>query len=196
MDLVGEARELARSVLGGSFSHGYPHVERVMRYAEAISSSVGRVDRVLLGVAVYLHDVGRPLGEPHAYYSSLIARGFLEGRGCDKELVKLVVNAIEYHSYSYARARRVEPLSVEAKILSDADKLDALGVVGLLRAFEYGYKSGRRLEETLAHFDEKLFKLKELMHFEISKRAAERLDDRLKVVVAWLKEELFPEPAT
>lgn len=193
MDLVGEARELARSILGDSFSHGYPHVERVMRYAEVIASNVGKVDRTLLSVAVYLHDVGRPLGEPHAYYSSLVAKGFLRGKGCGEEFVKLVVNAVEYHSYSYARTRHVEPLSVEAKILSDADKLDALGVTGFLRAFEHSYKFGRRLEETLAHFDEKLFKLKELMHFDVSRKLAGKLDDRLKVLVAWLNEELFQD---
>lgn len=190
MDLVGEARELAMRLLGGGFSHGFPHVERVMRYAGVVASEVGGVDGSLLGVAVYLHDVGRPLGEPHAYYSSLIARGFLEERGCEEGFVELVVNAVEYHSYSYARLRRVEPLSVEAKVLSDADKLDALGVVGVLRAFEHGFRSGRSLADTLAHFDEKLFKIRGLMHFDVSRRLAEELEGRLRTVAAWLREEL------
>ncbi|MEM2829361.1 MAG: HD domain-containing protein, partial [Candidatus Jordarchaeales archaeon] len=172
MDLAGEARELARKLLGGGFSHGYPHVERVMRYASVISSEAEKFDRTLLEVSVYLHDVGRPLGEPHAYYSSLIARGFLGGRGCDGKFVELVVNAVEYHSYSYVQLRRIEPLSVEAKILSDADKLDALGIVGVLRAFEHGIRSGRSLTETLAHFDEKLLRVKDLLHFDVSRRLA------------------------
>jgi len=188
--VVEEARELARKLLGGGFSHGYPHVERVMRHAEVIAGEVGGVDRALLELAVYLHDVGRPLGEPHAYYSSLIARGFLVELGCEEQLVRLVVNAVEYHSYSYARAVKVEPLSVEAKVLSDADKLDALGVVGLLRAFEHGSQTGRGLTETLAHFDEKLFKLRGLMHFEVSRRLAAELDERLKTTLSWLRDEL------
>nr|MDO8062078.1 HD domain-containing protein [Candidatus Freyrarchaeum guaymaensis] len=188
--VIGDARELARRLLGGGFSHGYPHVERVMRYASVIAGEVPGINRELLETAVYLHDVGRPLGEPHAYYSSLIARSFLEERGCEEWFVRLVVNAVEYHSYSYALRRRVEPLSVEAKVLSDADKLDALGIVGFLRVFEHGYQAGRTVEESMAHFDEKIFKLKELMHFRVSRRIAEELDARARTALKWLKEEL------
>ncbi len=189
MDLVDEARELALRILGDGFSHGYPHVERVMKYADLIASRVGSVNRVLLRVAVYLHDVGRPLGEPHAYYSSLVARGFLEERGCRGRLAELVINAVEYHSYSYSLQRRIKPLSLEAMILSDADKLDAMGIVGFIRAIEHGYQTGRTYTETLAHFDEKIFKLRGLMHFDVSREIAERLENRLRTVLSWLNDE-------
>lgn len=188
--MLSKSRELARAVLGDGFAHGYPHVERVLGFAEAIAREVGGVDVELLSVAVYLHDVGRVLGEPHAYYSARLAESLLREWGLGEEQVRLVVNAIEYHSYSYSRARGVKPLSREAMVLSDADKLDALGVVGFLRVFLHGCETGRSVEESLAHFDEKIFALKGLLHFDASRRLAEELEARTRTAVEWLREEL------
>lgn len=179
--------------MGWGFSHGYPHVERVLRYARLIAGEIANVDDFLLELSVYLHDVGRALGEPHAYYSALVAKAFLEEFKVSPDLLELVVNAIEYHSFSYAKLKKVEAKSAEAKILSDADKLDALGVVGFLRAFHYGWERGRSLEETVSHFNEKLFRLKELLHYECSRRIAKKLEQRMQVILAWLKEEVSTE---
>ncbi|MEM1509835.1 MAG: HD domain-containing protein [Thermofilaceae archaeon] len=184
------SKNLAKLALGESFSHGYPHVVRVLRYARLIANEVTNVDVLLLELTVYLHDVGRALGEPHAYYSALIAKAFLEEFNMDSNFLELVANAIEYHSFSYAKLNKVEPKSVEAMILSDADKLDALGVVGFLRAFHHGWEKGRSLEETLLHFDEKLFRLKELLHYECSRKIAEKLEQRMQTILVWLEEEI------
>ncbi|QOJ79818.1 HD domain-containing protein [Infirmifilum lucidum] len=182
--------------MGDDFVHGYPHVERVMRLGEEIASEVGNVDMNLLRLAVYLHDIGRRIGEPHAYYSARLAGGILSEWGVGEDVVKLVVNAIEYHSFSYARSRGVKPLSVEAMVLSDADKLDALGIVGFLRVMAYGFENGRSVEESLRHFDEKIFKLKDLLHFDASRRLAEELEARTRTAVSWLAEELGIKPIT
>jgi len=194
--IVEVAGKLARELLGKDFVHGFPHVERVMRFAERIASEVGNVDLDLLRVAVYLHDIGRKLGEPHAYYSARLAESLLREWGVGEREVKLIVNAIEYHSFSYARSRGVKPLSVEAMILSDADKLDALGVVGFLRVLVYGFETGRSVEDSLAHFEEKIFTLKSLLHFDASRRIAEELEARTRTAVSWLVEELAIKPKT
>ena len=171
--IIEDLESLVKEVLGRDFSHGYPHVERVWRIAYDIVEHTGlEVDSCLLDISILLHDIGRVIGEPHAYYSALFARAYLEEQGVDRDFIDKVVNAILYHSYSYARKHDIKPLTEEAKILSDADKLDALGVVGFLRVFHYSWEYGRDLEQTLNHFHEKIFNLHKLMHYEYTRRKA------------------------
>ncbi len=189
--VVERVRSLAKSVLGNDFSHGYPHVERVYRISWNIVENTGLdVDSLVLDTAIYLHDIGRVFGEPHAYYSSIIARPILEEHGLDNDTIKLIVNAIEYHSYSYVLKNNVKPLSIEAKILSDADKLDALGITGFLRVFHYGWVSGRSFNETINHFYEKIFKLPNLMHFNYTRELARKLVERTRRALDELLEEV------
>ncbi|MEZ0394223.1 MAG: HD domain-containing protein [Desulfurococcaceae archaeon] len=190
-ELVRRASELARTALGESFDHGYGHVLRVESWARRIVEAERLdVDWLVLRLSIYLHDVGRPLGEPHALYSAIVARGFLESAGLEGSRLERVVNAILYHSYSYARSAGVRPMGPEAMVLSDADKLDALGLVGFLRVMSYGWRAGRSLEESLRHFDEKILRLKDLMHFGYSRREAERLTARVRELLDALAEEL------
>lgn len=192
--LLSEAERLARHLLGQGFAHGYPHVERVRRYAwEIVEAESLRVDRLVLELAVTLHDAGRPLGEPHARLSARLAESFLRDR-LDGERLARVVNAILYHSYSYARRARVEPLGPEALVLSDADKLDALGATGFLRVFLHGCEAGRGFEESLAHFDEKIFRLPGLMHYQYSRRLARELARRTRLLLEQLLVEARPAP--
>jgi len=190
-DVVAEAKRLAEEALGRGFDHGYPHVERVRKWAwEIVRAENLSVDPLVLDLAVYLHDIGRVIGEPHAYYSAVFARGFLEDKRVGGEVVERVVNAIEYHSFSYSKAMKVEPKSTEALVLSDADKLDALGVVGFLRVFAYNWRAGSSFSEIVNHFHEKIFRLKELMHFNYSKTKASELTERVRRALEELLSEL------
>ncbi len=190
--LIREAEALARALLGQGLAHGYPHVERVRRYAHAIVEAEGlEVDDTVLELAVLLHDAGRPLGEPHARLSARIAEAFLAGR-IDGARLGRVVNAILYHSYSYTRRHGVEPAGPEALVLSDADKLDALGIVGFLRVFLHGCETGRNVEESLRHFDEKIFRLRGLLHYGYSRRLAGKLEERVRTALGWFAEEGGP----
>lgn len=189
--IVEEAERVVEKILGNGFAHGYPHIARVRKTAwRIVRAEELPVDPLVLDLAVILHDSGRVLGDPHALYSAYFAEGFLRSKGLCEEKLSLVVNAILYHSYSYATEHGVKPLSVEAKVLSDADKLDALGVVGFLRVFLHGQERGRSLKDSLRHFDEKIFRLKCLMHFEYSRRLAEKLEERARILLSWLGEEL------
>ena len=182
--------EIARTMYDKSFEHGLQHVERVYKWAlKIVVSEKLRVDPLLLELAVYLHDVGRAVGEPHAYYSATIARELLREAGCSNEEVEEVVESIMAHSFSYANKRR-DNLSDLAKLLSDADKLDALGVVGFIRVFLYGERRGRELKETINHFYEKIFKLHELVFYETSKRLADKYTERARWLLDLLLEEL------
>ncbi|WP_440058921.1 HD domain-containing protein [Thermogladius sp. 4427co] len=193
-EVLEKARRLAREALGDGFDHGYPHVLRVRKWAwEIVREERLVVDSLVLDLAVYLHDIGRVIGEPHAYYSALFAKSFLESQGVGRDVIDKVVNAIEYHSYSYAKTKKVEPVAVEAMVLSDADKLDALGIVGFLRVFSYNWRKGSSLEEVVEHFYEKIFNLKNMMHFTYSRAKAGELTERARAALVYFIEELPEE---
>ena len=184
--------EIVKKIMGNEFAHGYPHVERVMRYAnKIIEMEEITVDRELLTIGILLHDVGRIVGEPHAYYSSIIARGLLASMGYSQEFIRRVENIILYHSFSYSRKHGIKPETIEAHVLSDADKLDALGTIGVLRVAYYSCIHGRSLGETIRHFDEKILRLKDILYFESSRRMAEELTRRVKLFRDWLIDEYY-----
>ena len=66
-----------------------------------------------------------------------------------------------------------QPQTIEGKIVQDADRIDAIGAVGIARTFAYGGKAGRTLESSLQHFNDKLLLLKDKMNTQEAKRIAE-----------------------
>lgn len=186
MELI---ESICRSLYDNSLDHGWPHIERVLGYAfNIVEGEELDISRDKIKLAIYLHDLGRVIGEPHAFYSALIARELLGELGLPGTLIEEIVGAIEEHSYSYKRS--TEPSTLLSVVLSDADKLDALGVVGFLRVFIYGCRNSRSLEDSLRHFHEKIFKLKNHVKLEYSRRLAEQLDERTRLLLGMLQDEL------
>jgi len=168
--------ELSRIIMGDDPVHGWPHIERVLGLALRIAENINsHVDYKVLVLSVLLHDIGRlsedHLGKHHAVISAEIVEKLLENLGFSKDLVKRVVEAIRTHSFS----RSEQPRSLEAMILSDADKLDALGIIGFLRVFHFSWQHDRDLKYTIQHFYDKIFKLGDLMHYRYSKEKATEL---------------------
>ncbi len=166
-------RKEVKSILGDDPVHGYPHVVRVAELALKISGTLCGVDEEILLAAALVHDVGRPFeserGKHHAVISADEAPALLRRAGFPDEKVPRVVEAVLAHSFSLG----VRAESIEARVLSDADKLDAMGAVGVARAFIEGDRRGRGFEGTVKHFEEKLLRLRELMHTEPGRRMAE-----------------------
>lgn len=173
--------ELVKLLIPPDPVHGFGHVKRVVEIACRIASSYENVDYEVLLLAAYLHDVGR-LSEPenHAVRSASIARHVLKMLGYPEDRIERVVEAVLAHSYSSGYVAT----SVEAKILSDADRLDALGTIGLVRVLVYSGELGRDLSETINHIRAKLLKLPETMYTAEGRAEAER---RVKTVREFLE---------
>ena len=139
---------LAAAAAGDDGAHDASHLERVWRSAEALLAHHPEADALVVMAASYLHDlVNVPKDDPERAQASRrsaeLARAQLAQRGFPQERLDAVAHAIEAHSFSAA----IPPTTIEARIVQDADRLDALGAVGLARMF---YVSGR-LGRALAH---------------------------------------------
>ena len=148
-------------------AHDRDHSKRVKLLALYISEREGG-DPKVIEVAADLHDIARDR-DNHAMEGAKIAEDVLRKKGYPEDFIKKVCHCIEAHSFSSG----VEPKTIEAKILSDADKLDAMGAIGIARAFMFAGEKGESLEEVLRHFEEKLLKLKDFLYTETAKKIAE-----------------------
>jgi uncharacterized protein len=122
--------------------HDFDHVLRVLALAERIGQAEG-ADMEVVRAAALLHDVGRmqaeKTGRDHAAFAADRARKILAGQPAEK--VEAVTHAIAAHRFRTGP----QPATLEAQVLFDADKLDAIGAVGVARAFAYGGAHGQRL---------------------------------------------------
>jgi len=165
-------------------SHDQGHTERVKRLAVYIAGEEG-ADAEIVEKAAELHDIARE-EKDHARVGAEIARKILQGQGYSVDFIAKVAHCIEAHSFSSG----VTPRTVEAKILSDADKLDAIGAIGVARAFLFSGETGRTMEETLKHFEGKLLKLKSQLYTETARNLAEGRHRFLQEFYRELKQEL------
>jgi uncharacterized protein len=119
-------------------AHDWLHAKRVLKTARKLATEEGANVEVVTAAA-YLHDiVSYPKDHPKRKESSkdaaLMARQWLMEAGCDEEISSDICHAIEAHSFS----ANIEPRSLEAKVLQDADRIDALGAIGIARCFAIG----------------------------------------------------------
>ena len=144
--------ELAATA-GDDGAHDINHLHRVWRNATALLAHYPQADMLTVMAACYLHDlVNLPKNHPEraqaSRQSAAMARGKLAAIGFPAGRLDAVAHAIETHSFSAA----ITPRTIEAQIVQDADRLDALGAVGLARLF---YIAGQ-MNSALAHPDDPL----------------------------------------
>ena len=199
-DLAEEASRYFNEI---SPSHDWLHVKRVYRLAERIAGEEG-ADLEVVRRAVLLHDIGRQKednGEinDHAEWGARKAEEILEERGFEE--IEKVVHCIESHRYSTGP----EPEILEAKILSDADNLDALGASGIARTFAYAGERGGKLadpelpieeddsdqgETALNHVQKKILNLRQRMYTDTGKHIADQRHGFVERYVERLKDEI------
>lgn len=184
-----ELREKAEGFFGDvNPAHDWLHVQRVHELALKISESE-EADTEIVEAAVFLHDIGRELEddgeiENHAKWGAEKAGEILKDEGYGEEFIQEVQHCIRSHRYS----KDPEPATLEAKVLSDADNLDALGATGIARTFTYGGEHGSVIADpdlpasedereegitSVNHLEKKILNLKNRMYTDTGRRIAE-----------------------
>ena len=154
---------------GNSGGHDAEHSLRVYRNALLIAEGEPGCDTEIIALAALLHDA-----DDHKLFhteNNANARSFLNAQKVAPEKIERICEAINAVSFSQNRGRRPETL--EGRIVQDADRLDALGAIGVARTFAYGGEHGRSLDESVEHFHEKLLLLKDELNTETARRLAE-----------------------
>ncbi len=149
--------------------HGFDHSMRVYRNALRIMKTEPAADRLVVSLGALLHDA-----DDHKLFhteNNGNARRFLREHGIRPDIEERICEAVNAVSFSRNRGRI--PETIEGRIIQDADRLDAVGAIGIARTFAYGGKHGRTPEASIAHFHEKLLLLKDLMNTEKAREMAE-----------------------
>ena len=166
---------------GNADGHGSDHSMRVYQNALIILDTEPQADRFVVQMAALLHDV-----DDHKLFSTesnTNARRFLTARGLDVACVEQICQVI--NSVSFSKNKGKKPASIEGRIVQDADRLDAIGAIGIARTFAFGGKHGRPLESSIDHFHEKLLLLKDLMN---TGKAREMTEARHAFMEGFLRE--------
>lgn len=190
-EMLGKVREIAEAQLKRADSaHDFVHAERVANLARKIAEAEG-ADEFVVAVSCYMHDWGTYNGRE--YHTSEACMGEIECAlrkiGFPEGKLRQVVEAVRHHE-TYGFGKEKKDISLEAKILQDADRLDSMGAIGIGRNF---YTSGllktpfgtpdtmkRRKEDyhvgqigdPMEHFHTKLLNLKDAMNTEYARRLA------------------------
>lgn len=188
---LAEVLAIAELIMGDDPAHGWPHIIRVSKYAEAIviGEELHDVNRLVLCTAIALHDVGRAkekaLRRHHSLISAEMAEDMLTHLGFSHGFINYVKKTILAHSYSL----RIEPETVESRVLSDADKLDAVGAIGIARVFYTSCSMRRGFRESIEHLKQKIIKLPNYMYFKSSKKIAVELVEEVITFIQWFEEQ-------
>ncbi|WP_079509474.1 HD domain-containing protein [Mesobacillus jeotgali] len=180
-------KELGRDSSG----HDWHHIDRVRKNAQLIWGKEMQGDWFIIEMAALLHDIpDDKLNESEAAGWAKLD-SFLLSIDIESEVASRIKSCIE--TVSFKGGRVIELDSIEAMIVQDADRLDALGAIGIARTFAFGGKKGHPIYEpelgvrgeitleeyrngnssSVNHFYEKLLKLKDKMNTEHAKQLAE-----------------------
>lgn len=169
-EIIEQALEYIKKLFqNNSDGHDATHSIRVYTNACKIAEEYPKCDLTVVSLAALLHDA-----DDHKLFdtvNNMNARMFLKDRQVADSVIERICEVINGVSFSQNRGKR--PSTLEGQIVQDADRLDAMGAIGIARTFAYGGKVGRPLEDSLRHFDDKLLLLKDEMNTEVAKKIAE-----------------------
>ena len=174
-------RYMANLFKDNADGHDSEHSMRVYHNAMDLANSYPKCDRMIVALSALLHDT-----DDHKLFhteNNANARAFLSGQGLDEAMIEQIIKIINEVSFSNNRGKK--PESLEGMIVQDADRLDALGAIGIARTFAYGGKKGRPMDDSIQHFYDKLLLLRDEMN---TPEAKEIADKRHAFLEAFLKE--------
>jgi uncharacterized protein len=203
-EVIQKTADYVRQQMSGQESgHDWWHVYRVWKTAVHIGKKEN-ADLYVVEAAALLHDIADWKFSGDEKGSSKVATKWLGDNGVDEATVSHVCRIIDNLSFKGAGVKS-EMQTLEGRVVQDADRLDAIGAIGIARAFSYGGHAGREMYNpdvkpvvhetfeqyrnsigtTINHFYEKLLLLKGLMNTETAKKMAEK---RHKLMEKYLKE--------
>jgi uncharacterized protein len=177
-------------------SHDFQHILRVVHSAHRIYDSMDTsgMSRDIVTLAALLHDVGdRKYIKPDEDPARLV-HDLLRSIGASETVaaqVQAICLGVSYSSEvkDPERVRRLIEQYPELAIVQDADRLDAIGAVGIGRVFTFGGATNRSLADSMEHFDEKLVKVEGMMKTSVGKQLAGERTERLRKMQEWWAEE-------
>lgn len=179
---------------GAEAGHDWFHIERVYKNAVQIAQDSNDINILVIELGALLHDIAdSKFHNGDESVGPKIAREFLQMHQVDENVIREVVSIIENISFKNTKNNTNKYTSKELQIVQDADRLDAIGAIGIARAFNYGGFKNRELynplvkpnlnmskEEyknskapTINHFYEKLLLLKDKMNTQKGRELAE-----------------------
>ncbi|MFX0139012.1 MAG: HD domain-containing protein [Candidatus Hodarchaeota archaeon] len=193
-ELVSKVRNYAYKNSEKDDIHGFLHVERVYNLCLQIGEELG-ANLLVLKISALLHDIGRkhknitPYNKNHAEISAEMALKFLKSIDfkISQNDIENIIHAIKSHSFS----NNMIPRTLEAKILSDADKLDALGAIGLYRTIGFTVKNQGGIDDVIKHLETKIMKLNDQLYLELSKKIAKEKNRIVLEFYNTIKKEKF-----
>lgn len=206
MKIIDSLQNEIKEIMDNDPAHDFGHVMRVYKNAKKICKKEKANEKLLLS-AVLLHDiVSYPKSDKRSKFSSFESakksKQILKKYDYTDDEITIICDAIKDHSFSQNKI----PITIEGKILQDADRLDALGAIGIARVFATGGSLKRpfynfndpfcktRIPDdkiwTVDHFFQKLLKLESLMNTKSGKIEAKKRTKVLRDFLNQLKQEV------
>ena len=180
--LISTQQFIQNQFSGETTGHDYFHIERVVKVARRVAKEEN-ADLFLVELAAWLHDVGDYKLNDGIDKSAELISEFLSELNVPQEIISKTIEIVSQVSFSKGNLAE----SLEAQIVQDADRLDAIGAIGLARVFAYGGSKEREIWNpenpemtTIQHFYDKLLKLKDLMNTHSARKIAQERHNYLE----------------
>ena len=177
---------------GEGSGHDWFHIERVYNLAKFIGEKEN-ADLFIVEMTALLHDIDDWKFSEGTDTNTTVTENFLSSINVSKDDINKIISIIKTMSFKGGVVDSTQS-SIEGKVVQDADRLDAIGAIGIARTFAYGGSKGRQIYDpslspiqftsleqvkneenhTINHFYEKLLKLKDLINTDTGKELAEK----------------------
>ena len=187
MEDLSKLEKFIRQAHADSSSHDFAHVLSVLRYAIQIGKDIEEsVDPYIVCAGALLHDIGKTntvFSHIHGLFGGSLAEEFLDGLKIDPKMTEKICRVVVRHTPT----SMIPPETAEEKIVFDADTMDRLGLMGLLRGF-IGKKGsmGKILNK---YMDKRLDDYSKL-HFKVSKRIGDAKNQEMEFFIELIQDRL------
>ena len=170
MPILEKTREFVLSQMAkNDAAHDQDHILRVVALTKQLCAAYPQANSFRAELLAWLHDMNDDKLASNIGASSISA--FLQSISVSEADIQFIADALPY--ISYRKHPRLSPdVPLEIRIVQDADRIDAIGAVGIARTFAFGGAKNRGLDDSINHFDEKLLLLYDLLSTDEAKRIA------------------------